>query len=126
EKRDGPIGHEYQLMGEPDLAAAQHDLRHATASFYDVLPPSESLPLRPVGTWNSSRIVVRGNHVEHWLNGSKGLPYELGSEAVRVGKAASKFKDIADFGTKFAHPLLLQDHGGEIRFRNLKLRTLKD
>ncbi len=117
-------GHEYQIMGEPGLEAIRRDPLHATGSFYDVLPVPTEFPLRPPESWNESRIVVRGNAVEHWLNGVRILAYELGSDAVKTGLARSKFKAIAGFGTKFPHHLLLQDHGGDVRFRNLKLRPL--
>ncbi len=124
EERPSAIGHEYQLLGERNLAEVTRDRRHATGSFYEVIPVASDLPLRPPETWNQSRIVVRGQRVEHWLNGSKVVSYELGSEEVKQGIATSKFKNISGFGTKFPHHLLLQDHGGDVRFRNLKIRPL--
>lgn len=124
EDRPDVIGHEYQLMGEADLTAARRDLKHATGSFYDVLPAPTDLPLRPPGTWNESRLVVHGHKVEHWLNGRNILTYELGSDPVKAAIAKSKFRGIPRFGTKFPHHLLLQDHGGDMWFRNLKLRPL--
>ncbi len=124
ESRNGAIGHEYQLLGPVTLAEALRNPKHATASFYDVLPPAtNALPKIP-GAWNTSRIVVRGSQVEHWLNGQRVLDYHLPSSAVRQGIASSKFKDVPAFGTAFPHPILLQDHGGEIWFRNLKIRPL--
>ena len=124
EKRDGAIGHEYQLLGTTDEAEARKDLKHATASFYDVLPVGTNGASRTPGEWNQSRIVVRGQQVEHWLNGERVLSYALGSDQVLAGITTSKFKTVAGFGTKFPHPVLLQDHGGEIWFRNLKIRPL--
>lgn len=124
ESRDGAIGHEYQLLGPRSREEALRDLKHATASFYDVLPPNTNALPRAPGEWNQSRIAVRGMRVEHWLNGAKVLEYELGSGVVQNGIAASKFKDIPGFGTKFPHRLLLQDHGGDAAFRNLKVRPL--
>lgn len=122
EKRDAAIGHEYQLLGPTTDAEARKDLKHATASFYDVLPVGTNAFPRSPGEWNQSRIRVQGQQVEHWLNGERVLTYTLGSEPVVAGIAASKFKKIAGFGTRFPHPILLQDHGGEIWFRNLKIR----
>ena len=95
-----------------------------TASFYDVLPPTDQKPVKPAGEWNSSRIFVQGNHVEHWLNGSKVLEYELGSEQVKAGVAASKFKKFPDFGTKIKGHIMLTDHHDEAWYRNLKIREL--
>lgn len=124
EERASAIGHEYQILGEKDLSEVTRDRRHATASFYEVIPVAADLPLRPPGTWNQSRIVIRGQLVEHWLNGAKVVQYELGSDTVQKGIAASKFKAVPGFGTKFPHHILLQDHGGDVRFRNLKIRPL--
>jgi hypothetical protein len=124
ESRSSALGHEYQMIDderEPDAARA--DGKHFTASFYDVLAPAHP-PVKPAGEINSSRIIVKGNHVEHWLNGAKVLEYECGSETVTAGVAASKFKTTAGFGSKVKGHLLLQDHGTEVWFRNVKLRGL--
>lgn len=126
EDRAEAIGHEYQMMGEPDLAAIRRDPRHATGSFYEVVPVNpEAFPLRAPGAWNQSRLIVHGKHIEHWLNGVKVVDYELGSERVQQGIAKSKFRNVAGFGTHFRHRILLQDHGGDVRLRNLKLLPAK-
>jgi hypothetical protein len=88
-----------------------------------VLEPGPTT-LKPAGEVNTSRIVVKGNHVEHWLNGEKVLEYECGSEVVKAGVVASKFKNTAGFGSKVKGHLLLQDHESEVWFRNVKLREL--
>jgi hypothetical protein len=69
-------------------------------------------------------VLVQGARVEHWLNGEKVLEYELGSEKVKSLIAASKFKTIPDFGANLKGHILLQDHGGEAHFKNIKLRPL--
>ena len=102
------------------LHANQH-----TADFYDVLPAAADKPARPGGEWNSSRIVVRGNRVEHWLNGRNVLTYELGSAAVKAGIEKSKFKGHPGFGEKVAGPIMLTYHQDECWYRNLKIRELK-
>jgi len=125
ETRSSAIGHEYQIIDDARvLDAGQANGIHATASFYDVLKPAAPLPLKPAGEINSSRILVQGNHVEHWLNGTKVLEYELGSDAVKAAVAQSKFKHVAGFGTRIKGHILLQAHGGEVFFRNLKIRDL--
>lgn len=119
----GP-GHEYQMIDDKagkDIAAA----KRKTASFYDVLPPATDKPLKEPGQWNASRILIKGNHVEHWLNGAKVLAYELGGEEVLKAVADSKFKKAAGFGTKIKGHIMLTDHGDEAWFRNIKLRELK-
>jgi hypothetical protein len=121
EEREGPIAHEYQVLddaGHPDAKVGTH---RQAAAFYDVLPPAAGKPLRPVGEWNESRVLVSGTHVEHWLNGAKVLEYEMGSAPVKAAIAKSKFKDVTGFGTKIDGHILLQDHGDEVAFRNLKV-----
>ena len=125
EQRERPLGHEYQLIdenNEPD--AKQGSGKRVTGSFYDVIKPGIETTKLPVGAINSSRIVVRGNHVEHYLNTWKILEYECGSEDLKKALAQSKFKDTADFGKKIKAHILLQDHHTEIWFRNIKIREL--
>jgi hypothetical protein len=126
EKRDTPIGHEYQMIdeeGEPD--AKKGNGKRVTGAFYDVIKPGVETSRLPLGAVNHSRIVVRGNHVEHWLNTWKILEYECGSADLKKALAESKFKDRPDFGNKINGHILLQDHHTEIWFRNVKIRELK-
>jgi len=120
EARGSAVGHEYQMTDDTRVK----DPKGSTASFYDVLPPK--LGKRPprIGEWNASRIVVQGNHVEHWLNGDQVLEYELGSPEVLAAVAKSKFKSVNGFGAKLRGHLLLTDHNDEAWFRNLKIREL--
>lgn len=120
EERGSAIGHEYQMIDDSMV----RDPKGKTAAFYDVLPPSKESNLKPPGETNHSRIVVRGNHVEHWLNGEKVLEYELGSKEVLDAVADSKFKPVAGFGTKIRGHILLTDHRDEAWFRNIKIRPL--
>lgn len=124
EARGAAIGHEYQLIDDALHPDALIGPKRQTASLYDALAPT-SHPLRPAGEVNASRVVVRGGHVEHWLNGVKVLAYDLGSAEMLAAKAQSKFKKEAKWGTKFATPLLLQDHGDEVWFRDIKIRPLR-
>jgi hypothetical protein len=121
EERTRAIAHEYQMLDDVHYPDEANPLQQ-TAAFYDVLPPSRSKRLRPTGEWNLSRILVKGDHVEHWLSGQKVLEYELGSPQVVAGIARSKFKDVPGFGTKIKGHILLQDHdGGGVCFRNIKI-----
>lgn len=127
ETRPSAIGHEYQMIDderEPDARIGNG--KRVTAAFYDVLPPASKTPTKPPGEINQSRIVVKGNHVEHWLNGAKVLEYECGSDEVKAAVANSKFKNTPGFGEKVKGHLLLQDHNSEVWFRNLKIRELAD
>ena len=125
EARSKSPGHEYQMLDDavhPDGKIGPH---RQTAAFYDVLPPAADKPQRKPGEWNTSKIVVRGKTVEHWLNGKNVLTYELGSEEVRAGLAKSKFKNDAGFGDKIAGHLLLTYHNDDCWYRNVKIRELK-
>ena len=121
EERAQAIGHEYQMIDD----TVAPDAKHSTASFYDVLPPKADKPLKLPGEINHSRILVQGNHVEHWLNGAKVLEYELGSDEVKAAVAQSKFKNVARFGTKIKGHILLTEHQDEASFRNIKIRETR-
>jgi len=127
ETRKTALGHEYQLLDDEkneDGRAAQG--KRVTASFYDVLKPRVKPPTRPMGEINESRIVVKSNHVEHWLNGVKVLEYDCGSEPLRAAIAESKFKNVPGFGNCVKGHLLLQDHGSKVWFRSIKVRDLSN
>jgi len=124
EARPGAPGHEYQMIDDAAPKWAKLAAASKTASFYEVLAPAADRPLTPAGEWNRSRIVVRGQVVEHWLNDRQVLTYELGSPAVKAGIAASKFKKHSDFGQKLRGHLMLTDHADAAWFRALKIREL--
>ena len=117
----GSLGHEYQVI---DDAGYPDGGKHSTASFYDVLAPAKDKPIKPAGEFNTSRIVVKGQTVEHFLNGKVVLSYELGSDEVKAAVAKSKFRRLDVFGVRLAGHVLLQDHGGEVWYRNIRIRDL--
>lgn len=119
--RKSAIGHEYQMIDD----ATVHDALSSTASFYLVVAPKADKPMKPIGEWNHSRIIVKGNHVEHWLNGAKVVEYECGDAKILEQVAKTKFKGVAKFGEKVTGHILLTDHKDECWFRNVKLRELK-
>ena len=120
EARPNAPGPEYQMV---DNTTMPNPTRQ-TAAFYSVLRPQTKTPLNPPGQWNKSRLLIQGNHVEHWLNGERVLAYELGSPEVKAAVARSKFKDEPGFGEKIKGHILLTDHNGETWYRNLRIREL--
>ena len=117
------IGHEYQLIDDERHADAKVGPKRQTAAFYDVLAAANR-PMKPAGEMNTSRVVVSGKSVEHFLNGKSVLKYELDSPALRAAIAESKFKDVARFGKPQNGHILLQDHGNQVWFRNVKIKRL--
>lgn len=120
EARPKTPGPEYQMVDD----ATVPDARHQTAAFYEILAPRVKPPVHPPGNWNHSRLLVQGNHVEHWLNGVNVLTYELGSAEVKAGVAQSKFKNVPGFDQKIRGRILLTNHNDETWFRNIRIREL--
>ncbi len=121
------VSFEYQVLDDeshPDAKAGIAGNR-TVASLYDLIPASKDKKVNPVGEFNQTRIVVKGNHIEHWLNGVKVLEFERGSEKLKQHIAASKFKTTKGFGETAKGHLLLQDHGDAVWYRNIKIRALK-
>ncbi len=119
------VGYEMQILDDerhPDAKAGVNGNRTAGA-LYDLIPPSVHAA-KPVGEWNQARLIVKGRHVEHWLNGQRVVQFEIGSPEMKSLIAKSKYKSIAGFGDATSGHILLQDHGDEVWFRNIKIRKL--
>ncbi len=124
EKRTGAPGPEYQMLDDKGHPDAKVGPQRQTAALYDILPPAADKKLKTPGEWNESKILIKGNHVEHWLNGGKVLEYELGSPELKAAIAASKFKTAEGFSEKIPGHIMLTDHSDEVSYRNIKIRPL--
>lgn len=93
----------------------------SAGSLYALIAPSAKV-VKPAGEWNQARLVKKGNHVEHWLNGTKIVEYELGSPALLALIADSKFKDQPRFAKEGQGHIALQHHGEEAWFRNVRIK----
>jgi hypothetical protein len=114
--------HEYQLL---DNAGHTDGKKPETTagSAYALYAPAQDVTRHP-GEWNVTRIIAKGTHVEHWMNGEKLLEFDVGSADWNARVAQSKFKTYPRFGKATRGFVVFQDHGDQVAFRNIKIRTL--
>jgi Domain of Unknown Function (DUF1080) len=116
-------GPEYQLRDEA-MDPKQENLKLASASVYGLYAPPGAMT-KPLGEWNSARIVVNGNAVQHWLNGQQVVTYELSSPDFMTRVKAGKFGEYPNFGRAARGFIAIQgDHNGSLGIRNMRIREL--
>jgi hypothetical protein len=117
------FGPEMQVLDDEHHPDGKKVLTSAGA-LYEVFPANEKKKLKPITGFNSAKLIVNGNHVEHWLNGEKIVEYEFFSDEWKAAVARSKFKDKPKYGQPAKAHIALQDHGDEVWFRNIKIKEL--
>jgi hypothetical protein len=118
------LGFEYQVLDDENHPDAKNGDNRTAAALYDLIAP-ENKVLKPVGEFNTARIVYNGNHGEHWLNGIKVLEYDLETPEIDELLKKSKYRDIPGFAEKRKGHIVLQDHTDAVWFRNIKIREMK-
>lgn len=120
------IGCEFQILDDdkhPDAKLGRKGNR-TVGSLYDLIPARKDKPFKK-NEFNTARIIVKGNEVEHWLNGMLVVKYRRNDQMWRALVAGSKYADWPAFGEAPEGHILLQDHGDEVHFKNIKIKELK-
>jgi hypothetical protein len=116
-------GPEYQLLDDANAPDGRNRLTSAAAAYGLYAPPAGVV--KPFGEWNTTRIIVNGAHVEHWLNGQKVVEYDLWSPDWKAKVAASKFAAYRNYGmAKKGYIGIQGDHPGTLTLRNIRIREL--
>ena len=125
EKYSAPYqtGPEYQLIDDIGFPGDLEDWQQAGAD-YAMHPANEHKELKPVGEWNSARIIFDHGHVEHWLNGKKIVEFAAWTDEWKQKVADGKWKDYPGYGLAETGNIGLQDHGSHVYFKNIKIRPL--
>lgn len=115
-------GPEYQLIDDKGYPGKLENWQKTGAN-YAMDPPLVDAT-KPIGEWNQTVIIVNHGNVEHWLNGKKVAAYQVGSDSWKEHKAKGKWKDTKSYGISPIGHIALQDHGGQVWFKNIMIREL--
>lgn len=118
------LGLEYQILDEVNFKYPERGVYRSLASLYDLIPSGKK-GIIPLNEWNSGKIIVQGNHIEHWLNGEKLVAYDRSTPNFKSLVEDSKYKDMENFGMTARGHILLQNEGTPVVFRSIKIKPLK-
>ena len=124
-KEGNYLGLEYQLIDNerhPDAKLGRNGNRKM-ASLYDILPTRKNIKINPAGEWNKIKIISSKKRVEHWINGEKAVVFTRNSDSYKELVRLSKYNKLENFGGQKHGHILLQGHGNEVSFREIKITT---
>ena len=117
------LGLEYQILDNVNFKYPERGVYRSLASLYDLIP-SSSKEIVGFDNWNIAKIIVKGNHIEHWLNGEKVVEYDRSTNHFDSLVAGSKYKNMKNFGKGTTGHILLQNEGTPVIFRSIKIKPL--
>ena len=117
------LGLEYQLLDDA-TKNGKTIAKHRTASIYDLFPPAEDKVLNQPGQLNHGRILVRGERIEHWLNGQRVVLAITAADQWQQAVDKSKFRSHSQFGRNRQGKIMITDHGGQIWFKDVMMKPL--
>lgn len=120
------LGLEYAILDNENWPYDKPDYNRTCGSLYDLVRAPEKIKVQAKGEWNEALIIVKGNHIEHWLNGIKSVEIEKGSEQYQQILSKSKYANLKGRGEFQDGHILLQDGGPRTSFRNIKIREIKN
>ena len=116
-------GPEYQMIDDKDFPEKLEDWQK-TGADYAIYAANDKKKAKPVGEWNTSKIIFNNGHVEHWLNGEKIVEFDKKGDEWKKKRAEGKWKDFPDYGSANKGGIALQDHGQKAWFKNIMIREL--